>query len=311
MDAAVLYAYGTPRFGTFDNPVQQPGTEIVEVSAAAISNLDLVLAEGRYALRPPQFPSVAGWEGVGRLANGKLVYFATPISPYGSMAQQTKVASRDLIEVPEGVDDAVAAALGNAGLAAWLPLQAHLLPGETVLVLGATGFAGQLAVQAAKVLGAGRVIAAGRNEEMLQRAKDLGADATVNLATSSDLPTAYREAAQGEIQVIVDYVCGPPAEAALQAASVGGRFVQIGQAAWHEIRVPVLLLRSKALSLFGLGKMSASFETRATAYQHICQLAARGQLTVPVERLPLSQVEQAWERQRAGTRQRQRLVLIP
>jgi NADPH:quinone reductase-like Zn-dependent oxidoreductase len=309
MDAAVLYAYGTPQFGTFDDPIGQPGTEMVEVTAAAISHFDLVLASGRYALRPPRFPSVAGQEGVGRLASGKRVYFVTPIWPYGSMAKQTLVASRDLIAIPDGVDDAVAAALGNAGLAAWLPLQAHLLPGETVLVLGATGVVGQLAVQAAKVLGAGRVIAAGRNEAMLQRAKALGADATVNLATSLDLPTAYREAAQGEIQVVVDYVCGPFAEAALQVASDGGRFVQVGEAAWHEIHLSALLLRSKALSLFGFGKMSASFETRAAAYQRICHLAAQGQLTVPVERLPLSQVTQAWERQRAGTRQR--LVLLP
>jgi NADPH2:quinone reductase len=107
----------------------------------------------------------------------------------------------------------------------------------------------------------------------------------------------------------VDYVCEPPVEAALQAASDGGRFVQIGEAAWHESRQAALVLRSKALSLFGFGKMSVSKETRAAAYQRICHLAAQGQLTVPVERLPLSQVTQAWERQRAGTRQR--LVLLP
>jgi NADPH2:quinone reductase len=312
MDAAVLSAYGTPQFGTFENPRKRAGTEIVEVTAAAISNFDQVLASGHYAASPMQFPCVAGQEGVGRLATGQRVYFARPISPYGSMAQQTLVAARELIAVPERVDDAVAAALGNDGLGAWLPLEwrAQLLPGETVLVLGATGLVGQLAVQAAKVLGAGRVIAAGRNAERLQRARALGADATVNLATSSDLPTAYREAAQGEIQVIVDYVWGPPAEAALQAASDGGRLVQIGQAAaWQEIRLAALLLRSKSLTIFGYGNYDASLETRAAAYQHICQLAAQGQLTVPVERLPLSQVTQAWERQHAGTRQR--LVLLP
>ncbi len=208
MDAAVLYEYGTPQFGEFENPIRRAGTEIVDVTAAAISNFDLVLASGHYTQGTTQFPSVAGWEGVGRLASGQRVYFTAPISPYGSMAKQTLVASRDLMEVPEGVDDAVAAALGNTGLAAWLPLEwrAQLRPGETVLVLGATGIVGQLAVQAAKALGAGRVIAAGRDEAMLRHMQELGADATVNLATSSDLPTAYRETAQGEIQVIVDYV---------------------------------------------------------------------------------------------------------
>jgi NADPH:quinone reductase-like Zn-dependent oxidoreductase len=312
MDAAVLSAYGTPQFGTFDPPRKLAGTEIVNVTAAAISNFDLVLASGHYAVSPMQFPCVAGQDGVGRLATGQRVYFITSISPYGSMAQQTLVASRELIAVPEGVDDAVAAALGNDGLAAWLPLEwrAQLRPGETVLVLGATGMVGQLAVQAAKALGAGRVIAAGRNEERLQRAKALGADATVNLTTSSDLSTVYREAAQGEIQVIVDYVWGPPAEAALHVASDGGRLVQIGQAAtWQEIRLPALLLRSKSLTIFGYGNYDAPFETRTAAYQHITQLAAQGRFSVAVERLPLSQVTQAWGRQHAGTRQR--LVLLP
>jgi NADPH2:quinone reductase len=118
MDAAVLSAYGTPQFGTFENPRKRAGTEIVEVTAAAISNFDQVLASGHYAASPMQFPCVAGQEGVGRLATGKRVYFATPISPYGSMAQQTLVAARELIAVPERVDDAVAAALGNDGLGA-------------------------------------------------------------------------------------------------------------------------------------------------------------------------------------------------
>ena len=312
MDAAVLHEYGTPQFGTFDNPVKRStDTEIVQVSAAAISNFDLSFASGQPVLRPSQFPLVAGVEGVGRLADGRRVYFVAPVSPYGSMAQQTLVASQNLIEVPDGVDDAVAAALGNAGLAAWLPLEwrAHLVPGETVLVLGATGIVGQLAVQAAKVLGAGRVVAAGRNEAMLRRVQELGADATVNLATSEDLPAAYRDAAQGDIHVIIDYVWGPPTEAALQAATVGGRLVQVGTTAGDEITLKGSLVRSKSLSIFGYASYHASPERRTTAYRHLAELAGQGRLTVPIERMPLRQVEQAWERQRAGTRRR--LVLMP
>ena len=311
MDAAVLHTYGTPQFGTFDDPVARDGTEIVQVSAAAISNFDLSFASGQHSLRPAQLPSVAGTEGVGRLADGRRVYFAAPISPYGSMAQQTLVASRGLIEVPDGVDDAVAAALGNAGLAAWLPLEwrAQLVPGETVLVLGATGIVGQIAVQAAKALGAGRVVAAGRNEEMLRRVQELGADATVNLATSDDLPAAYREAAQGEIHVIVDYVWGSTSAAALQAAAVGGRLVQVGTTAGDDISLKGSLLRGKSLTILGYASYHASLERRATAYRRMAELAGQGKLIVPVERVPLQQVEQAWERQRSGSRQR--LVLIP
>jgi len=311
MDAAVLHAYGTPQLGTFDDPVKLKGTEIVDVTAAAISNFDLFFASGQHYLKPSQLPSVAGREGVGRLANGQRVYFAAPVSPYGSMAQKTLVASHDLIEVPDGVDDAVAAALGNAGLAAWLPLEwrAQLVPGETVLVLGATGIAGQIAVQAAKALGAGRVVAAGRNAAMLQRVQDLGADATVNLATSEDLPAAYRDAAQGDIHVIIDYVWGPPTEAALQAAAVGGRLVQVGTTAGDEINLKGSILRSKSLTIFGYAGFHASLERRATAYRQLAEHAGQGRLIIPVERIPLRQVEQAWERQRSGTRRR--LVLMP
>lgn len=311
MDAAILHAYGTPQFGTFDEPVKRAGTEIVNVTAAAISHFDLFLASGQHVLSSAQFPFVAGREGVGRLADGRRVYFSAPISPYGSMAQRTLVPSQGLIEVPDGVDDAVAAALGNAGLAAWLPLEwrAQLAPGETVLVLGATGIAGQLAVQAAKILGAGRVVAAGYEADILLRVQELGADATVNFATSDDLVAAYREAAQGKIDVVIDYVGGPFAEAALQAATAGGRLVQIGNAAGDEITLQGPMIRNQFLTIFGYVSAYAPLERRTTIYRHIAELAGEGQLVIPVERLPLRQVEQAWERQRAGTRQR--LVLIP
>jgi len=144
---------------------------------------------------------------------------------------------------------------------------------------------------------------------MLQRVQELGADATVNLATSKDLVASYREAARGDIHVIVDYVWGPATEAALQAASVGGRLIQVGTPALQEIRLSALLLRGKFLTVLGYAGNHASFERRATAYRHITELAGQGRLTIPVEHRPLRQVEQAWERQHSGTRQR--LVLIP
>ncbi len=157
MDAAVLHAYGTPQFGTFDDPVPRSGTQIVTITAAAISRFDLSFASGQHYLRPSQLPSVAGHEGVGRLANGQRVYFAAPVSPYGSMAQQTLVASHGLIEVPDGVDDAVAAALGNAGLAAWLPLEwrAQLVPAKPSWCWGPQGLLANLRYRPLKHLGPG------------------------------------------------------------------------------------------------------------------------------------------------------------
>jgi NADPH2:quinone reductase len=189
MEAAVIYEYGAPHLGEFDEPIAGEGTVVVDVAAAAISRFDILFASGRHYLRPVRLPAVAGQEGVGRLGDGRRVYFQAPIPPYGAMAQRTLVAEHGLIEVPDGVDDAVAAALGNSGLAAWLPLawRARVAPGETVLVLGATNIVGRIAVQAAKILVAGRIVAAGRDEAALQRRRELGADA-----------------AQGDVDVIID-----------------------------------------------------------------------------------------------------------
>ncbi len=310
MDAAVLHAYGTPRFGAFAEPVADDGAVVVEVGAAAISKFDITYASGRHYLKPSVLPCVAGREGVGRLAEGRRVYFDTPVAPYGAMAQRTLVAAGGLIDVPDSVDDAVAAALGNSGLAAWLPLEwrARLAPGETVLVLGATGIVGRLAVQAAALLGAGRVVAAGRDADALRRAQDQGANAVVNL-DADDLPAAFRAAAPGGIDVIVDYVWGPPVEAALRAATVGARLVQVGAAAGEEISVPAAAMRGQSLAILGHANYHAPHAVRAAAYRRMAAFAGQGHLTVEVERIPLRQVETAWERQRSGARQR--LVLIP
>lgn len=135
------------------------------------------------------------------------------------------------------------------------------------------------------------------------------ADATINLETSDDLEASFRDAAQGDIHVIIDYVWGPPSEAALQAATVGGRLVQVGVAAGEEINLKAALIRSKSLSIFGYANFHASLERRTSAYRQLAELAGQGRLIVPVERIPLRQVKQAWERQRSGTRTR--LVLMP
>jgi NADPH:quinone reductase-like Zn-dependent oxidoreductase len=227
------------------------------------------------------------------------------------MAERALVDLRCLLEVPDGTSDALAAALGNAGLAAWLPLswRAPLQPGETVLVIGATGLSGQIAVAAARLLGAGRIVAAGRNPEALARCRTLGADAIVDLSAASDLASAYGQAAGRPIDIALDYLCGPPAEAVLEALAPGGRIVHIGTTVAAEMKLSGQSLRRTSADILGFAYYHAPIEAQQAAYASLCRHAAEGRIVIDFESLPLTKVREAWDRQLAGSRKR--LVLLP
>jgi NADPH:quinone reductase-like Zn-dependent oxidoreductase len=302
MDAAVLTEPGTPRFGDFAEPVAREGEVVVEVSVAGLNPVDLAMASGRFPV-PLEFPCVAGREGVGRTADGRRVYFSGPVAPYGSLAPRTLVDADALFDVPrELADDAVAVALGIAGLAAWLPLtyRADLQPGESVLVLGATGVLGTIAVQAAKRLGAGRVVAAGRDAAGLERVRALGADAVVDLgaAVEDDLAETLREAAGGGIDVTIDPLWGAPAVAALAALNVGGRHVQIGNSAGAEVTLTPSFRQAMG-SVLGYTTRHVPREAQRAAYRALAEEAASGGIVVETERVPLREIEAAWARQAA------------
>jgi NADPH:quinone reductase-like Zn-dependent oxidoreductase len=184
-----------------------------------------------------------------------------------------------------------------------------LRPGETVLILGATGISGLIAVTAAKRLGAGRVIAAGRNRAALARAERLGADAIVDLAAATDFAAAYREAAGGEVDLVIDYVYGAPAEAALAVLAHHGRLVHIGSLAGPAITVPGATLRRTCCDILGFASYHAPIDVQAKAYAELCRLAAAGEIPLDIETRPLSEIAAAWDAQAARTRRRQ--VLIP
>ena len=239
MRAAVLTEAGSPpRAGTFDDPVAGDGQVVVQVRAAGLNHLDLLKASGRFYTGPPPLPSVVGSDGVGTLGDGRRVFFDATPAPFGSMAERALVAEGALFEVAPGVDDVLAAALGNTGLAAWLALawKARLEPGETVLVLGATGALGSVAVQAARLLGAGRVVAAALGGPGFERLERLGADAVVALDGPGDPVAALRDATEGGADVVVDPLWGAPALAAMQAAAHGARHIQMGHMAGLELR---------------------------------------------------------------------------
>ena len=214
MHAAVLHSLGkTPRFEEFPDPIPGEGEVLLHVCAAALKPVDKQMAGGKHYASPREFPVVCGMDGVGRLEDGTRMFFGGPRRPYGTMAERTVVRRAQCFAIPEGVDDDTAAAIPNPGVSAWLSLKhsAKLASGETVLILGATGVTGKLAVQIAKILGAGRVVAAGRNEGVLSTLRELGADATIGLGKPHpELVETFRhEAGEKGFDVIIDYLWGP------------------------------------------------------------------------------------------------------
>ncbi|MYZ47155.1 quinone oxidoreductase family protein [Propylenella binzhouense] len=310
MKAALIGESKTPEYGDFPDPTSG---ETVQVCAAALTNLDIAVAEGRHYLSPKTYPFVLGMECVGQTKDGKKQFFNAMaiVSPFGSMAERTIVRPEFGLPVPSGVRDDLAAAIGNAGLAAWLPLswRAKIRPGETVLVLGATGTSGLIAVAAARRLGAGRIVAVGRSPEALETARMLGADATVDISGGSDLTRAFQQAAGRDIDIVVDYLNGAPCEACLPLMGIGGRIVQIGARAGTSIRLPVQSVLRNSIDLMGFAYYRAPHAEQAAAYQALCNLASAGELVLPTQCLPLCDIREAWDRQKAGGSARQ--VIIP
>ena len=314
MDAAVLRTIGKPpRLEQFPEPIPGEGEVLVHVRAAALKPVEKQLASGTHYASPTELPVVCGVDGVGYLDDGTRVFFGGPRFPFGAMAERTVVARSRCFEIPEALDDATAAALANPGVSAWLTLtwRAKLAPGETVLVLGATGVTGKLAVEIAKLLGAGRVVAAGRNEQVLNTLREHGADATIRLDIP-DLAEAY--AREAGFNVVIDYLWGRPTEALLAAMTspefaVAGRetlLVEVGESAGPTISLPAAVLRSTALTILGTAGLAPG-ELLVDAFQRVMARAAKGELRIAVERDPLAKIEDVWQRDPRG----QRIVVIP
>jgi NADPH2:quinone reductase len=307
MRAAVLYEVGTvPVFADFKEPQPDDRHEIVEVLLAGLNPVDLYIAAGLYG--ELDLPCVVGREGIARLASGERVYFSAPPAPFGAMAQFAPVDPREVFHVPDGLDEGVAVALGIAGLAAWLPLtrRADLQPGETVLVLGASGVVGQIAVQAAKLLGAGRVVAAARHRPTLEKLLERGADEIVVL--EGDIAAALKAAAgNGGYDVVLDPLYGPSLEAALQATSQFARVVTVGASAGQSATIPVNELFGRRLS--GHSNGFAPLEHRREAYERMAAHALAGEIVVDVKKLPLSDIGTAWALQAKGPHRK--LTIIP
>jgi NADPH2:quinone reductase len=309
--AAILREYGTtPEPGEFDEPRAGYGEVVVDVLAAALNPVDLTIAGGRFYGEVPDVPYVVGSEGAGLAPDGTPVYFHDPVAPFGACAQRSLAREDAVIALPEGLDPAVAAGLGVAGTAAGvsLPWRARLAEGETVLVLGASGVVGRIGVQAARLLGAGRVVAAARNEEGLRRAMELGADATVRL-DGDDVAAALREAGGGGFDVVLDPLWGAPAEAAAEAANRGARLVQLGQSAGAAATLTSATVRGKVLSILGHANFHTPPAVRRAAYERMAAHAVAGELVLDVEQMSVDEIARAWALQAEGPHRK--LVLDP
>ena len=300
-----------PRYAEFADPVVAPGRVEADVLASAVHVIVRIIASGRHYSGDQTPPFIPGVDGVVRLPDGRRVYAGGLAAPYGMLAERAAVPDGPGVEVPEGLSDATAAALVNPALSSWIPLSRLDAQGATVLVLGATGTSGLLAVQVAKALGAARVVAAGRNADGLARATALGADATVSLADELAGPLAEAAGPDGAYDVVLDYLWGPPASAVLRALVANKvdphrpvRFVNIGNLAGAELPLPATTLRSTPVQISGHGLGSSPTELVAPAVAAVFAAAVDGQLTVDYVERPLSEVEAAWDLP-------ERLVLVP
>jgi NADPH:quinone reductase-like Zn-dependent oxidoreductase len=313
MKAAIVREPGkTPVFADFDDPVPQAGEDLVAVTASALSQVTKSRASGSHHTSPDSLPAIVGIDGVGRTEDGRRVYFVMPKEPFGGMAEQVAMRPKQCIPLPDDVDDITAAAISIPGMSSWAAFKerAHLIAGENVLINGATGAAGRLAVQIAKYMGAKRVVATGRNVAALEQVKALGADVTIPLLQSpKELETAFKEQFAGEgVDVVLDYLWGKSAEILIVAAAKAGkdavpiRFVQIGAVSGNDITLPGAALRSSALVLMGSGIGSIPLEGLVGAIGGVLQAVVRGKLKIETQAVPLANVEETWNKVSGNSR---------
>jgi len=301
--AALITELGAlPEQVEITEPEPGDGETLVRVSAVALNPLDLAVGAGRFYGGHPPLPYAPGCEAVGRTEEGALVYLfgaGRGVGRAGFLAERVRVPADLPLRLPEGTNPALAAAAGIAGIAAWVPVawKAEVGPGDRVLVLGASGAVGLVAIQAAKLRGAERVVAAGRDVSRLERARELGADELVALGDAGALAAAFG----GEgFTVCIDPVWGEPLAQALAAAAPHARVVHVGQSAGPESPLRSADVRGKELRILGHSNFALTAEERGRAHLELLEQVGGGRIVLDLERFPLERVGDAWERQRAG-----------
>jgi NADPH:quinone reductase-like Zn-dependent oxidoreductase len=319
MKAAVLHELGgIPRYEDFPDPVAGEGEVIVDVKAVAVENVDKMVASGQHYASgqfTSRLPVIPGFDGVGALPDGRIVGFGMPRLPYGALAEKTVVATDAVGPIQDGLDPVVAVVLATAVTGMSIKTAAGFRPGETVLIQGATGVAGRLAVKVARLLGAGRIVATGRDDGALREVEALGADTVINTAVSDDQLAEAFTASRGDgYDVVLDYLWGRPAEVLLRTLIPSSfafpkptRLIQVGESAGPALTMTADSLRTSGVEIYGAAK-GLSPEVIGEVYGQIVRWAQDGMLTFDLDKVPLSEIETAW--QNTGRRGR-RLVVVP
>jgi NADPH:quinone reductase-like Zn-dependent oxidoreductase len=319
MKAAVVTTFDTaPRYE--DVPVPVPAGDhdmLVDVIAAGLHPRVRSQADGSHYTSTGELPLVPGIDGVGRGLDGQVRFFVLPDTRAGAMAEQTIIDTRRSVILPPGSDHVAVAAAMNPAMSSWIALRQRVrfLAGQNILVLGATGNAGQLAVQIAKMLGAGQIIAAGRDPARLASLFPLGATSTLPLDGDADVIAGRFSQAASDADIVLDYLWGPPA-AAVIAALIAGRadrakpltWIEVGSAAGPNAPVPSAALRAARLQIVGSGQGSVTTGQILAELPVLAQHITSGVFCIDARPTPLANVEQAW----ADTaRTRQRIVFTP
>jgi NADPH2:quinone reductase len=323
MKAAVLHTFGSvPSYEDFKDPVPDAGDSVLQVRAVPLENFDRLTAQGvHYASRRmyPQFPAIVGHSGVGVRADGTLVAFGGTKPPFGTMAE-IAIVPREYATyttpVPEGIAPEVAAALPASALTSFLPLQwgVQLEQGQTVLIQGATGVSGKLAVQIARLLGAGEIVATGREDAILQSLLDAGASHIIDLKRpDAEIIEMFAQHSGAGYDVILDFLWGHPTELLFRAltpseagfAKRRTRYVQIGQSAGASITFLAEALRTSGLELTGVGNVQPA--VLPAAMKQVWTWIRDSNLSIDIEKIPLKDISQAWSLKIPG----KRIVIVP
>lgn len=320
MKAAVINQFGEiPHYTDFPDPIPGKDETLIDVKALVLENFEKGVAGGKHYSSKnmyPQFPAIVGNRGVGTTPGGKMVGFGIMAPPYGAFAEKAVV--KQFTPIPEGIDAAIAAALPPSALTSFLPLKytVNLQEGETVLINGATGVSGKVAIQIAKLLGAGKVIGTGRNDASLELLKSLGADAVIDLKQPDEklLEAFEKEGGEKGYDVVLDFIWGHPAELLMQSfvpkeagfAKRRIRYVHIGGKAGLTISLNGEMLRTSGLELYGVGKISPSGFSEGMKL--VWEWIKDKKIIMDIEKVSLANIAEAWQR---NDLQGKRIVIIP